>query len=157
MRGVVSLASALAIPVVLEDGNEFPERDLVLFISFMVILITLVLQGLTLPWVIKKLKISEDKLEIPADIQSQQIHLLLMKLSLARLEEKYQDSLESNTLVKNYKQKLEEDVNFTVGNIESLKINEHEKHEVDEFNRVLLDLGEFHDQAADYIKAPGGF
>ena len=110
MRGVVSLASALAIPVVLENGNEFPERDLVLFISFMVILITLVLQGLTLPWIIKKLKISEDKLEIPADIQSQQIHLLLMKLSLARLEEKYQDSLESNTLVKNYKQKLEEDV-----------------------------------------------
>jgi monovalent cation/hydrogen antiporter len=143
MRGVVSLASALAIPVLLDNGNEFPERDLLLFISFMVIMITLVLQGLTLPWVIKKLKLNEDKLEIPADIQSQQIHLLLMKLSLARLEEKYQDSLESNTLVKNYKQKLEEDLDLTRANIECLKEDENEMHQVNEFNRILLDLGEF--------------
>ena len=143
MRGVVSLASALAIPAFLEDGNEFPERDLVLFISFAVILVTLVLQGLTLPWVIKKLKLSEDRHEVPADIQTEQIHLILMKLSLARLEEKYQDSLQSNIMVKNYKKRLEEDVNFTLGNIESLRTNEHEKQEVDEYNRVLLDLGEF--------------
>ena len=88
MRGVVSLASALAIPVALADGKEFPERDLVLFISFMVILVTLVLQGLTLPWIIKKLNLREDKLEIPADIQAQQIHLALIKLSIARSAEK---------------------------------------------------------------------
>ena len=86
MRGVVSLASALAIPVTLADGKEFPERDLVLFISFMVILVTLVLQGLSLPWVIKKLNLKEDKPEVPADIQTQQIHLMLMKLSVAILK-----------------------------------------------------------------------
>jgi monovalent cation/hydrogen antiporter len=143
MRGVVSLASALAIPVFLEDGNEFPERDLVLFVSFTVILFTLVLQGLTFPWVIKKLNLKEDKLEIPADIQSQQIHLLLMKLSLARLEEKYPDSLQSNTLVKNYKRKLEEDLDFTMTNIECLKEDENETDQVEEFNRIMLDIGEF--------------
>ena len=58
MRGVVSLASALAIPLTLTDGTAFPHRDLMLFITFVVILITLVFQGLTLPWVIKKLKIN---------------------------------------------------------------------------------------------------
>ncbi len=143
MRGVVSLASALAIPVALADGKEFPERDLVLFISFMVILVTLVLQGSTLPWVIKKLNLREDKLEIPADIQAQQIHLILTKLSIERLQENYQGPLKTNTLVKNYKQKLEEDMDFTLGNIECLKVDVNEKRQVDEFNRVLIDLGEF--------------
>src|SRR5450432_4735028 len=125
MRGVVSLASALAIPVALADGREFPERDLVLFISFVVILVTLVLQGLTLPWVIKKLKLHKDKLEVPADIQSQQIHLMLLKHSVARLDEHYATLLQTNTLVKNLKKSFEDDVYFTEVNIESLKKEEN--------------------------------
>ena len=62
MRGVVSLAAALSIPVYLADGNAFPQRNLILFITFVVILLTLVLQGLTLPYLIKKLALdsSED-------------------------------------------------------------------------------------------------
>jgi Na+/H+ antiporter len=60
MRGVVSLASALAIPLTLSNGTAFPHRNLLLFITFVVILITLVLQGLTLPWVIKKLNIQKE-------------------------------------------------------------------------------------------------
>jgi CPA1 family monovalent cation:H+ antiporter len=55
MRGVVSLAAALAIPTVLADGSAFPYRELILFISFVVILITLLVQGLTLPYLIKRL------------------------------------------------------------------------------------------------------
>ncbi len=53
MRGVVSLAAALAIPVTLENGMPFPQRNLILFITFTVILLTLVIQGLTLPLLIK--------------------------------------------------------------------------------------------------------
>lgn len=49
MRGVVSLASALAIPITLDNGAEFPERNLILFVTFVVILLTLLVQGLTLP------------------------------------------------------------------------------------------------------------
>lgn len=143
MRGVVSLASALAIPVTLADGKEFPERDLVLFISFMVILVTLVLQGLSLPWVIKKLHLKEEKPAVPADIQTQQIYLMLMKLSVAHIEEKYPALIQSNTLVKNYKKNLEEDVEFTLANIECLKNDENERHKVEEFNQVRLDLGEY--------------
>jgi CPA1 family monovalent cation:H+ antiporter len=59
MRGVVSLAAALAIPTVLADGSAFPYRELILFISFVVILVTLLVQGLTLPYLIKRLHLFE--------------------------------------------------------------------------------------------------
>lgn len=54
MRGVVSLAAALAIPVTLQNGAPFPYRNLILFITFTVILLTLLIQGLTLPYFIKR-------------------------------------------------------------------------------------------------------
>ncbi|PZR29791.1 MAG: Na+/H+ antiporter [Citrobacter freundii] len=54
MRGVVSLAAALAIPVTLDDGTDFPYRNLILFITFVVILLTLLVQGLTLPYIIRR-------------------------------------------------------------------------------------------------------
>jgi CPA1 family monovalent cation:H+ antiporter len=54
MRGVVSLAAALAIPVTLDNGAPFPHRNLILFITFVAILLTLVVQGLTLPWLIRR-------------------------------------------------------------------------------------------------------
>jgi CPA1 family monovalent cation:H+ antiporter len=54
MRGVVSLAAALAIPITLDNGIEFPQRNLILFITFIAILLTLVVQGLTLPYFIKR-------------------------------------------------------------------------------------------------------
>lgn len=60
MRGVVSLAAALSIPVRMDSGEVFPHRDLILFITFVVILVTLILQGLTLPALIRKLKLSDD-------------------------------------------------------------------------------------------------
>ena len=59
MRGVVSLAGALALPDTLPNGQPFPARDLILFITFIVILITLVVQGLTLPIVIESLDVRE--------------------------------------------------------------------------------------------------
>lgn len=57
MRGVVSLAAALAIPHTLPDGSPFPERDLILFFTFCIILVTLVGQGLSLPWLIRRLRV----------------------------------------------------------------------------------------------------
>lgn len=60
MRGVVSLAAALAIPITLENGTPFPNRNLILFITFVVILLTLLVQGLTLPYFIKYGHIFDD-------------------------------------------------------------------------------------------------
>lgn len=59
IRGVVSLAVALALPLTLPDGQEFPHRDLILFASFGVIIVTLVGIGLTLPIVVKALGLSQ--------------------------------------------------------------------------------------------------
>ena len=60
MRGVVSLAAALALPLATNNGTPFPRRDLIIFLTFSVILVTLVLQGLTLPILVRWLKIVED-------------------------------------------------------------------------------------------------
>ena len=60
VRGVVSLAAALAIPLTIEGGAAFPHRDLILFATFGVIIVTLVGQGLMLPAVIRWLDPPED-------------------------------------------------------------------------------------------------
>jgi CPA1 family monovalent cation:H+ antiporter len=57
MRGIVSLAAALALPLRLDDGQPFPYRDLVIFLTFVVITVTLVGQGLTLAPLIRRLKV----------------------------------------------------------------------------------------------------
>ena len=55
MRGVIALAAALSLPQQLADGRPFPQRNLIIFLTFSVILVTLVLQGLTLPTLIRAL------------------------------------------------------------------------------------------------------
>jgi len=55
MRGAVSLATALAIPVALDDGTPFPNREMVIFLAYVTILATVLGQGLTLPWLIRRL------------------------------------------------------------------------------------------------------
>jgi CPA1 family monovalent cation:H+ antiporter len=57
MRGVVSLAAALALPITLRSGEPFPFRSAIIFVTFVVILVTLVAQGLTLPALIRALKV----------------------------------------------------------------------------------------------------
>jgi Na+/H+ antiporter len=61
MRGVVSLAAALALPFTIQNGAPFPGRDLILFLTFVVILATLVLQGLSLPPLIRWLGVEDDR------------------------------------------------------------------------------------------------
>lgn len=61
MRGVVSLAAALALPVQLPNASLFPARELILFLTFVVIVSTLVLQGLSLPWLIRWLGLRDDR------------------------------------------------------------------------------------------------
>jgi CPA1 family monovalent cation:H+ antiporter len=56
MRGVVSLAAALALPATLPNGAPFPHRGLIVYVTFIVILLTLVAQGSSLPWLVRKLR-----------------------------------------------------------------------------------------------------
>ncbi len=60
MRGIVSLAAALALPIQLADGTPFPYRDAIIFFTFAIIAATLVLQGLTLPVLIRRLRVGID-------------------------------------------------------------------------------------------------
>lgn len=61
MRGIVSLAMALALPVTLSDDTVFPQRNDILFVTVAVVLFTIIGQGTTLPWLVKKLLKSEVK------------------------------------------------------------------------------------------------
>jgi NhaP-type Na+/H+ or K+/H+ antiporter len=60
MRGTVTLAAALSIPLELPDGSPFPGRDIVIFLAFGVIVMTLLVQGTTLEAVIHRLGLRED-------------------------------------------------------------------------------------------------
>lgn len=61
MRGAITLAAALSIPQLTDDGRPFPARDLVIFLSLGVILVTLLLQGTTLEWLICRLGLRADE------------------------------------------------------------------------------------------------
>lgn len=89
MRGVVSLASALAIPMTLPNGEEFPQRNMILFITFVVILVTLVFQGLTLPLIIRKLGIKEEDENIPEEEQIEAIRTELGQSVINYLDQNY--------------------------------------------------------------------
>ena len=84
MRGVVSLATALALPLVVQGGQPFPQREAILFITFTVILVTLLVQGLSLPWLVRRLAVQESPAERAAEEQA--LRLVLTDDSLAYLE-----------------------------------------------------------------------
>ncbi|MDA8303327.1 MAG: Na+/H+ antiporter [Actinomycetota bacterium] len=62
LRGAISLAAALSVPVAV-SGHLFPDRDLLIFTTFCVIVVTLVGQGTSLPWLLRRLSIGGDDLE----------------------------------------------------------------------------------------------
>jgi CPA1 family monovalent cation:H+ antiporter len=84
MRGAVSLAAALSIPLTTDAGDTFPNRDLIIFLAFCVILGTLVLQGLTLPALIRALRIEDDGI---AEREDAKARIKAADAALARLEE----------------------------------------------------------------------
>ncbi len=84
MRGAVSLAAALALPLETDTGAPFPGRDLILFLTFSVILATLVGQGLTLPLVIRALGLEEDGGD---DREDAKARIRAAEAAIARLEE----------------------------------------------------------------------
>ena len=83
MRGAVSLAAALAIPFETDAGAPFPQRDLIIFLTYAVIFATLVMQGLTLPGLIRMLRIEDDG---DGDREEVRARLVATKAALAHLE-----------------------------------------------------------------------
>ena len=125
MRGVVSLAAALSIPLVISAGQPFPHRNLILFITFVVILVTLVLQGLTLPWLIRKVKPEDRYAIIPEHKQEIIIQKKIAKYSLKFLEDKYDGDRFTNEHVNNLYTRLKLDLNFFSDIEEVTSVNEN--------------------------------
>jgi len=88
MRGVVSLAAALAVPLYVTGGARFPERDLVIFLTFSVIVATLVGQGLTLPFLIRWLGVGDDGSEAHEELHAREA---AVGAALSRLDELAQE------------------------------------------------------------------
>ena len=88
VRGIVSLAAALAIPLTIEGGSPFPQRDLILFLTFSVVLVTLVGQGLLLPTVIRALGLENAGLREHDEerVQEFSARLQAVQAALTRLE-----------------------------------------------------------------------
>jgi monovalent cation/hydrogen antiporter len=84
MRGVIALAAAMSLPHTIADGSPFPHRDLIVFLTFCVILVTLVFQGLTLPPLIRILGLAE--LSGPK-CEEQEARRLVLQAAQARLDE----------------------------------------------------------------------
>jgi CPA1 family monovalent cation:H+ antiporter len=84
MRGAVSLAAALAIPLETDAGAPFPARELIIFLAFCVILVTLVVQGLSLPFVIRALRLEDDGVDAREDAEAR---VRAAEAALARLEQ----------------------------------------------------------------------
>lgn len=112
MRGVVSLAAALSIPLLVNENDPFPYRALILFITFIVILVTLVIQGLTLPWMIRQLKIIDHSKKLPEQQQERIVQKKMAHVSLQLLEEKYGDRRKNNEHIENLYRRLETDMKF---------------------------------------------
>lgn len=137
MRGVISLAMALSIPLVI-NGEAFPNRNLILFITFIVILVTLVLQGLTLPWVIRKVNLEERPDTIPEQEQELIIQRKIAKASVQLLDEKYDSERKGNAHLGNLYSRLRLDMDFFQQDRKEI-INAPE-NSVTNFRRIYLEL-----------------
>lgn len=84
MRGVDSMAAAMALPLWVGDGSPFPGRDAILFHTFAVILVTLVLQGLSLPFIIRWLGVVDDGVTQKEELQAR---VRTVQAALARLNQ----------------------------------------------------------------------
>jgi CPA1 family monovalent cation:H+ antiporter len=117
MRGVVSLAAALALPTVLADGSPFPRRNLIVFLTFCVILCTLVLQGITLPPLVRALGLAG---AAGPNCEEQEARRIVTEAALSHLEQsKTRDAEEFSGLydhlANHYRERLS-NVNSANGN-----------------------------------------
>jgi Na+/H+ antiporter len=101
MRGVVSMAAALAIPLKTNAGVDFPHRTLIIFLTFCVIIATLIPLGLTLPWIIKKLGIEPYSIVL----QEYEVRNQIVTTAITYIEENL--ALAPDELLHNIKSKYE--------------------------------------------------
>jgi CPA1 family monovalent cation:H+ antiporter len=164
---VISLAAALALPLLLEDGTPFPKRHSIIFLAFVVIFVTLVVQGLSLPLLIRWLKIKPQDNTIE---EEKELQLYLANSTLSFIEQEFPIQLDDK-LQEQLKKKYELQINDLTKEIrrqKKAKRNDEEikppppndlvnaQLEISKFKRELLvkihKEGEFSDAAIKKVE-----
>jgi len=140
MRGVVSLAAALSLPLITHTGQAFPHRNLIIFITFVVILVTLVFQGFTLPVLVKLMNIKDNDPAVPEDQQEMTIKIRLTEVALKRLNEQYFDEIDNNHLLQAFKNELQYNVEHATARLESLQHGDTHQKQRDVYRKALKDI-----------------
>jgi CPA1 family monovalent cation:H+ antiporter len=140
MRGVVSLASALAIPITLSGGEAFPHRNLILCITFIVILVTLVFQGLTLPLIIRWLGVEADDNE--EEQKQWALRLRLARTVLQHIETEYEPEATSIEPFRQLKARYERVADNAGRQIGAGDQQEKEPDFMPAFRKLLLEVVE---------------
>ncbi len=155
MRGVVSLASALAIPLTLA-GQAFPHRNLILFITFVVILVTLVLQGLSLKPLIRKLNIEEE------DSEEEELKILTMRIQLAEsvlsyLDTNYPEETQNNDTYKRVRDRYERMIEITKRKLEGDDADDEGASFLPQYRQMLLELVHIRRRELKYFRHKGEY
>jgi len=140
MRGVVSLAAALSLPLTLNNGQPLPERNLIIFITFVVILVTLVFQGSTLPFIIKAIKIEEIDPAEPREKQEAEIRMKLINTAISQLDGKHSEEVKDNDLLMELRSELENNLLHTNRMLDCMDCVEKDQKELVIYRRVLKDI-----------------
>ena len=108
MRGVVSLAAAISLPETLANGAPFPARNIIIFLTFCVIFVTLVLQGLTLPTLIQYLNLGQKAEDNPEEEQARRkmIRRALEQLDSIQAKDKREFSPVYEHVAEHYRARL---------------------------------------------------
>jgi monovalent cation/hydrogen antiporter len=108
MRGVLSLAAAVSLPYALPGGRMFPQRSMIIYLAFCLIVATLVVQGLTLPVLIRRLGLSEP---VGMKAEEQEARRMLLREALVHLDRKRSKNRDQSTmfgeLIAGYQQRLD--------------------------------------------------
>ncbi|NOT76736.1 MAG: Na+/H+ antiporter [Cyclobacteriaceae bacterium] len=140
MRGVVSLAAALALPLTLTNGTPFPFRNTILFITFCVILMTLVLQGLTLPLLIKWFKIPDpDNLEE----QEKKLRMYLSYAAIEFIESNYAQEDATRDALHHIKTKFERQIDQINRRMLTADLSGHSEEVFREYNKLQVHMINF--------------
>jgi CPA1 family monovalent cation:H+ antiporter len=135
MRGAISLVAALAIPLTAGAGVPFPKRDLIIFLTFCVIVSTLILQGLSLPRIIRFFGIDRDGRDERSHAGHQEVEARRQaaEASLAFLAAKRKEGLYPESLL----DRLEDQYRYRTGQFRAHLDGDHEgaiQHGTDTFN-----------------------
>lgn len=157
MRGIVSLASALAIPLTLPGGQSFPYRPLILFITFVVVIVTLVGQGLALPWVVRVLKPEPIPGEVAEQQQLLEIEMKLFAIAVDKLKTDHQDEVNENGMLKN---KMEQLI-FNLGIYQDFGADANKKEEalamIMQFRKIMMLITEYERKHLHQFRRKEGF